>query len=175
MSFRVIQSENLFEGKVFNVRRDQVELPDGRETHLDIVEHRDAVTLAPIDEQGNIWFVKQYRHPAGRVLLELPAGVVEEGEDPEQCALREVREEIGMSAGSLQKIGEFYLAPGYSTEMMHVYLARQLKPDPLKGDLDEFLTVEKIASAEAVRMAEANEIRDVKTLATICLAKPYLD
>ena len=94
MPFEIIHSEKIYQGRVFGVRCDRVSLPNGRSVELDIVEHPGAVTLVPVDDQGNLWFVRQYRH-GGRVnLLELPAGSLEPGEPPEACALREVREEI---------------------------------------------------------------------------------
>lgn len=175
MPFETLNSEQIYQGRVFNVRRDRVRLPNGEETHLDIVEHNDAVTLLPIDEMGRIWFVRQYRHPAGEEVLELPAGVVEDGEPPEESALREIREETGMAAGQIQKIGEFYLAPGYSAEFMHVYLARDLKPDALEADADEFLTVEQYSVKEAYEMVGSGLIRDAKTLAALFLARPFLE
>jgi ADP-ribose pyrophosphatase len=171
MAFETIDSETVFKGKVFNVRRDRVSLPDGKQTDIDVVEHRGAVTLLPIDEQGRVWLVRQYRHPAKSELLELPAGVINKDETPEVCARREIREEIGMSAGQLLKLGEFFMAPGYSTEYMHVFLATDLNPDPLKADEDEFLSIEKIPLAQLYQMAEQGEIRDSKTLAVLFLAR----
>ncbi len=174
MPFKTIHSEIVFTGKVFRVRKDAVEFPQGKIINLDIVEHNPAVTLIPLDDQGRLWFVRQYRHPAGQELLELPAGVVEDGEEPDECARREVREETGMKAGSLRKIGEFLLAPGYSTERMHVYLAKDLTPGPLQQDEDEFLNVEMIPVEQAYQMAYEGKINDAKSLATLFLARPYL-
>jgi ADP-ribose pyrophosphatase len=174
MSFETIISEKIYQGRVFDLRRDQVRLPDGQQVQLDIVEHSGAVTLLPLDEEGFVWFVRQYRHAAQEEILELPAGTLDEAEEPETCALREVREEIGMAAGRIQKIGEFYLAPGYSTEYMYVYLATDLRPDPLQADFDEFLSIERIPLEQAFKLAESGEIRDGKTLATLFLARPYL-
>lgn len=175
MPFEIIFSEQVYRGRVFDVRRDQVRLPDGQPAQLDIVEHSGAVTLLPLDEAGFVWFVRQYRHAAQEEILELPAGTLDEAEEPETCALREVREEIGMAAGQIQKIGEFYLAPGYSTEYMYVYLATDLRPDPLQADSDEFISIERIPLDQAFKLAESGEIRDGKTLATLFLARPYLD
>ena len=174
MPFEIIHSEKIYQGRVFGVRCDRVSLPNGRSVELDIVEHPGAVTLVPVDDQGNLWFVRQYRH-GGRVnLLELPAGSLEPGEPPEACALREVREEIGMAADHIEKIGEFYMAPGYSTEFLHVYLATGLHPDPLKADEDEFISVETIAIQQVFAMVEAGQIHDSKTLASLYLARPFL-
>ena len=174
MNFEVLNREVLFKGRVFDVERVEARLPDGRLNKYDLVSHEGSITVVPFDQNGNVWFVRQYRHAAQQELLELPAGTLEIGEDPEACARREVREEIGMAAGSIQKIGEFFLAPGYSSEYMRVYLALDLTPDPLKGDDDEFITVELIPLEQAYHMAESGEIWDGKTLAALLLAKPYL-
>jgi ADP-ribose pyrophosphatase len=174
MSFETIKSELIFEGRVFDVRSDQVKLPDGQITNLDIVVHGGAVVAIPVDEKGNIWFVRQYRHAAGTALVELPAGSVEEGEDLFECTQRELREEIGMAAGFIEKIGAFYLAPGYSTELLHIFLARELSPDPLPGDKDEILQAEKYSIPEAYTMAAQGIIQDAKSLASLLLAQPLL-
>jgi ADP-ribose pyrophosphatase len=171
----LILSEEIYRGRVFTVRRDEVRLPDGKSARLDIVVHHGAATLVPIDAQNRIWFVRQYRHAAAESLLELPAGTIDPGESAEACAAREVREEIGLAAGSLKKIGEFYLAPGYSTEFMRVFLATELTPDPRPHDSDEFLEVTAIPVAEAYAMALDGRIRDGKTLAALLLARPYID
>ena len=174
MAFEIIRSDKIYQGRVFGVRCDQVSLPNGKSVELDIVEHPGAVVLVPVDDQSNLWFVRQFRH-AGRVeLLELPAGSLEPGEPPEACALREVREEIGMAAGHIEKIGEFYMAPGYSTEFLHVYLATDLRPSPLAADDDEFLSVETIPIRQVFEMVEAGQIHDCKTLASLYLARPLL-
>jgi len=174
MAFKVLDSKLVYQGRAFNVRRDQVVMPNGGSAWWDIVEHVDSIMVIPVDGEGRIWFVRQYRHPATQEVLEMPAGVLESGESPETCAYREIREEIGMTAGKLQKIGEFFLAAGYSSEYMHVYLATDLRPDPLEADADEFLSIEKISIAETYRMAENNQVRDAKTLAGLTLARPYL-
>jgi ADP-ribose pyrophosphatase len=174
MDFETVSSEVVYQGRVFNVRRDHLRLPDGGLVKLDIVDHPGAVTMLPLDDEGRLWLVRQYRHSANRELLELPAGAMEAGEPPEACAYREVREEIGMSASQLVKVGEFFLAPGYSTEYMYVYLATGLKPDPLEADEDEFLIVETIPVAEVYRLAEEGVIQDSKTLAALFLARPHL-
>jgi len=174
MPFETVKSETLYIGKAFDVRRDQILLPDGKKASLDVVVHPGAVTLIPIDTHGQILFVRQYRHSVGMDLLELPAGTLEKGEDPEVCAHREVREETGMSAASLVKIGEFFLAPGYSTEYMYIYLATNLIPDPLPGDEDEFITVETITSSRIPELISQGVIQDAKSLAALYLAQLYL-
>ena len=174
MKFETIHSRSIYQGRAFSVRRDQVRLPNGAETGLDIVEHSGAVTILPVDADDNVWFVRQYRHAVGIELLELPAGTLEPGEAPEVCAGRETREEIGMDAREYQKIGTFYMAPGYSTEFMHVYLATGLFDAPLEGDIDEFLNVECVPLTEISDMIQNGKIIDGKTLAVFQLARPYL-
>ncbi len=175
MAFDLVSSEDIYRGRAFNVRRDQVRLPDGRLYHLDIIDHRPAVTMLPVDEQGQIWFIRQYRHAAGKTLLELPAGVMEAEESPEASAQREIREEIGMSAGKLRRIGGFFLAPGYSTEYMHVFLASDLHASPLKQDEDEFLSVEKVSANQVKALIEGGVIQDAKSLLALFLARAYIN
>jgi len=174
MPFELIGSETLLQGRVFKIRRDTLKTPDGRDTKFEIIEHGGSVIIIPIDSDGNIHFVRQYRHAAGIDLLELPAGTRDGDEPYEDCAAREVREETGMEAGKLQKVGEFYLAPGYSTEFMVVYLATDLKNNPLEADDDEFLEVEKIPIQKAFELAGQGKMPDAKSLAALLLVKPYL-
>jgi len=175
MIFESIDQETVYQGRVFNVRRERIRTPRGAIVPLDIVEHRGAVTMIPVDQDGQILFVRQYRHPAGKFLLELPAGVMETDEAPEISAHREVREETGMAAEKLIKVGEFFLAPGYSTEYMHVFLATGLYPAPLPGDADEILSLVKVPIQEAYRMALDGEIQDAKSLAALFLARNLLE
>jgi 8-oxo-dGTP pyrophosphatase MutT (NUDIX family) len=175
MPFELLSSEPIFQGRAFKIRRDTFRTPDGRESKFEIVVHIGSVTIVPIDAEGNILFVRQYRQAAGLDMLELPAGTREEGEPYEVCAAREIREETGMSAAKLERIGDFYLAPGYSTEFMAVFLATGLKHDPLEADEDEFLQVEKIPVKKAIEMAERGELPDAKTLAALLLARPHLE
>jgi ADP-ribose pyrophosphatase len=163
-----------FEGRIFDVRTDLVRLPDEQTTRLDVVVHGGAVVIVPVDAEGTLWFVRQYRYPAGRELLEFPAGSVEEGEDLHAGAQRELQEEVSFSAGRLEKIGAFYLAPGYSTEFLHIFLAQDLSFAPLPGDVDEFVQAEKYTPAEAYAMALNGTLQDAKSLAALFLARPFL-
>jgi ADP-ribose pyrophosphatase len=165
-SFKLLKSEILMQGRAFTIRRDTLETPDNRETKFEIIEHIGSVVILPLDN----------RHAASIDLLELPAGTLDNaGEKPEDCAAREIREETGMATRTLTKIGEFFLAPGYSTEFMHVFLATDLYYSPLEADADEFLSVQAIPAAEAIRMAERSEIPDAKSLAALMLARSYLE
>jgi ADP-ribose pyrophosphatase len=174
MPFELMKTEIVYPGRAFTIRRDTLRLPDGHETRFDIVEHVGSVIIIPLDDLGNLLFVRQYRHAAGLDLLELPAGTLDEGEAPEVCAHREIREETGMAAGHMQHLGGFFLAPGYSTEYMHVYLATDLHPDPLEADADEFLTVEPIPMAKAMAIARSGKMPDAKSLAALLLAQSAL-
>ena len=169
MNFEVIGSEELFHGKVFDLWREKVRYPDGRVAGIEYLKHGGAVTILPVDADGKIWFVRQYRHPTGGELLELPAGTLEPGEDPRDCAAREIREEIGMAAGTLTLLGEFFLAPGYSDEYMHVYIAQDLHHDPLEQDTGELIWVEKFSPGEVWQLAREGQIQDGKTLAVLAL------
>jgi ADP-ribose pyrophosphatase len=175
MTFELLKSEIVYPGRAFKIRRDTLRMPDARIASFDIVEHVGSVIILPLDADGQLLFVRQYRHAAGLDLLELPAGTLDKDESPEVCATREVREETGMAAGKLEPLGGFYLAPGYSTEYMHVYLATDLRYDPLEADEDEFLTVERFPLKEALVIFESGEIQDAKSLAAILLARKYLE
>jgi len=174
MPFELIKSETLMQGRAFKIRRDLLKTPDGRETKLEIIEHGGSVVIVPVDADGNLLFVRQYRHAAGMDLLELPAGTRDGDEPYEECAAREIREETGMEAGKLKKVGEFYLAPGYSTEFMGVFIATDLKHNPLEADDDEFLEVERIPIQKAFEMIEQGAMPDAKSLAALLLAKPHI-
>ena len=169
MSLPILKSEPLFQGKIFNVVRDEVQAPDGRIMQLDVVQHHGAVAFIPVDHEGRIWLVRQYRHPAGRTLLEIPAGTLEPGEEPETCAIRECRQEIGMAPGSLTYLGGAFLAPGYSSEYLHFFLASDLTPAPLDPDADEDLQVVQMTSEEMRTAIREGKIIDGKTLAALTL------
>jgi ADP-ribose pyrophosphatase len=174
MDFDILGSEKIYKGRAFNVEQVQARLPDGRVRHYDLVLHPGAVVIVPVDSEGRIWFVRQYRVGAGQVMLELPAGTLEPGEEPEVCAAREVREETGMAAASLRRLGGFYMAPGYTSEYLHIFLANGLTPQPLEADADEFLQTAAIPIDEVYRMASAGALTDGKTLASLLLVRQYL-
>jgi NTP pyrophosphohydrolases including oxidative damage repair enzymes len=175
MPFELIKSETILQGRAFKIRRDYLKTPHGQETRLEIIEHGGSVVIVPIDPEGNILFVRQYRHATGQDMLELPAGTRDGDEPYEACAAREIREETGMEAAKLEKVGEFYLAPGYSTEFMAVFLATDLEQNPLDADEDEFLSVEKIPLQKAMEMLKSGEVKDAKSLAAFLLAKSHLE
>lgn len=174
MEFEVLSSEKLLGGRVFDVFQESVRYPDGRIVNIQFLKHNGAVTILPVDEAGQIWFVRQYRHPSGGLLLELPAGTLELDEAPETTALRELREEIGMGAWDLQKLGTFFLAPGYSSECMHCFLARGLYPSPLTQDQSEYIQLEHYPIKVVYQMVVRGKIEDAKTLAVLAMAQSIL-
>jgi ADP-ribose pyrophosphatase len=174
MSYTVLGSEESFRGRAFSVRVDTVRRPDGETMQVEVVDHPQAITLVPLDSEGNVWFVRQYRHSCGKMMLELPAGTLEPGETPEACAVRECREEIGMSPGRINRLGGFYLAPGYSSEYLHLYLVGALTPAPLEPDADEDLQIKKVPLTGLARLVESGMVEDAKSLAGLLLARKSL-
>jgi ADP-ribose pyrophosphatase len=174
MLIKRISQDTVYSGKIFSIEVDLLEFPDGRKVSYELVKHNPSVTILPLDTEGMVYLVKQYRLGAGRELLELPAGVVEDGEDPQSCALREMREEIGMASGKFTLLGQAYLIPGYGDELMYFYLAEELTHGPLSPDSDEFLQVEHLAVAELFKLIDEGVITDSKTLAALTLARRYL-
>lgn len=174
MNFEAVDEEIVFHGRIFDLARVRYRLPDGNLHTYDLVKHHGAVTIMPVDDQGRIWFVRQYRVGAQDSLLELPAGLLEEGESAEESAFREVQEEIGMAASDLKYLGEFFMVPGYSTEKLVAFLATGLSESVLPMDDDEFLEREAVPVQEAYAMVSRGEIQDGKTIAALLLAQPYL-
>lgn len=173
MSYTVTASEPIFAGRAFKVRIDSVRRPDGKVHRIEIVDHPGAVTLVPVGADGRLHFVRQYRHASLEELLELPAGTLDPGEDPAACARRECREEIGMAPEKLEPLGGFFLAPGYSTEYLHVYLATGLTEAPLPADEDEDLRVERLTLEQAEGLARTGGLHDAKTLAALYLYRVH--
>jgi ADP-ribose pyrophosphatase len=169
-----IDSKVVFEGRILTLRVDSVRLPNGRETTREIAEHSDSVCIVPIDEQGNILLVRQYRKPVEMDLLEVPAGGIEEGEVPEEAVQRELQEEIGYTAGNLQHLSSFWLAPGWCTEYMHAYLATDLIPSSLAADDDEFISVVRVPLAESLDLVKQGQIRDAKSISSLLMASQVL-
>jgi ADP-ribose pyrophosphatase len=174
MDFEIQKREVMYQGRAFEVQRLALRLPNGKIHPFDFIRHPASVTVLPVTEDGQILFVRQYRVGPELQLLELPAGALDEGEDPLTGARRELREETGLDALDLQKLGAAYLAPGYCDEFMTFFIARQLSPAPLDQDEDEFLTIETYSIADALAMARRGEIHDSKTLAALFLAEPGL-
>lgn len=149
------------------MRRELVELPSGKRFYREIVEHPGASAIIPVTSDGKIIFVKQYRHPIGEYILEIPAGTLRPGEDPEVCARRELEEETGYVADELVHLLTIYPCPGYSSERLHIYLARGLRRGSQSLEVDEDLSVVELSLEEALEAIRRNEIRDAKTIVAI--------
>lgn len=161
---RIIKSQAIYEGKVVNLRVDTVTL-GGEETYeREIILHHGAVALVPLDENGDVILVRQYRAGAERELLELPAGGLEPGEACEACARRELQEETGFYPETLKEMGRFWVAASYTTEAITIYLARGLRPSHLHPDPDERITIARMPFTEALQAALSNQIEDSKTI-----------
>jgi len=170
----ILSREVVFSGRVFEVEVRRVRLPDGREARRDIVRHAGAVAMIPVTGDGRVLLVRQFRSPAGEALLEIPAGTLEPGEDPLACAARELEEEIGYRAGRLEPLFSSYLAPGYSSEMLHTFLATDLQPTAPHRESDEIIRVEAISLAEAPALIRNGSIKDAKTICGLLLAAQRL-
>jgi ADP-ribose pyrophosphatase len=175
MQSRIEKRNRKLSGRAFNVEEVNVRLPDGRLAGYDLVDHVGSVTIVPLDKDGNLYFVRQYRIGSEKEILELPAGTLSKNESPRHCALREIREEVGLKAGRLTMLGDFFLAPGYSTEHMYIFLATDLGSGALPGDEDEFLTVMTMPIRKALKLVHRNQIKDCKTIAALMLAMPVFD
>lgn len=171
---RLLERRTVFEGKVVRLYLDRVRLPDGREAEREVVLHWGAVGMVPLDGEGRVILVRQYRHAPGEELLEIPAGKLAPGEDPMHCAERELLEEVGCRAGKWIKLAAFYTSPGFSDEMLYLFLALQLREGEASPEEDEFLEVVRLPLEEALRRVESGEIRDSKTVAGLALAALHL-
>ena len=164
---KTVNKNYIYKGKILNLRRDDAVLPNGRACVREIVEHAGGVTVAALTDDDELIFVRQFRYPYMKVLLELPAGKLEKGEDPLESGKRELLEETGCTAEEYISLGEFYPSCGYTDEVIYLYLAKGLKFGAQSLDEDEFLNVEKIPLEKAVKMVMSNEIKDGKTQAAI--------
>jgi ADP-ribose pyrophosphatase len=164
MSEEILQREYLYRGRVLNLRLDQVRLPTQQIVTREIVEHRGAVAIVALDGRKRVLLVRQYRSGAGRELLEIPAGTLEENEDPALCAARELKEETGYHAAQWQALGHFYSSPGFCTEKMYLFLARRLTRGTATPEEDELIRAEFVPLTRALKLIERGEIADAKTI-----------
>ena len=165
-----LTSKTVFEGRVIQVRVDSVRLANGREAVREVADHAPAVVIAPIDANGSVVLVRQYRYPVEEALLEAPAGIVEPGEEPDDCAQRELQEETGYRADDMRPLGGFWTSPGFCSEYMYAYVARDLVPSRLEADYDEDIAVERVPLSEVSAMIRDGRIRDAKTIAVLLMA-----
>lgn len=174
ISEKKLTSELMMKGIIVNVYHDKAELCDGRIVGREVVEHPGGVTILPVDEEGNCYMVQQYRYPMQKLMLEAPAGKLEPGEDPMECAVRELSEETGFTADELIYLGAHASSPGYSTEVLHIYLARGLHAGDVHPDDGEFLNLEKHSMQELMDLIMNNQLEDAKTVIAVLKAARIL-
>jgi len=174
MSSGVIETRNIYKGKVVDLSVEKVKLPNGHVTEMELIRHPGAAAVVPVDESGQVLLIRHYRHATGGFLLEVPAGKLDPGESPERCAEREVEEETGFKVGSLQPLGWIWTTPGFTNEKIWLYLGRELVPASQHLQSDEVLTVERVSFEQAVSMAVRGEITDSKSICAILRAREFV-
>lgn len=169
MTEKVQKVTTVYEGRILNVIVEDVLLPTGRHTRREILRHRGAAAIVPMLDDGTVVLIRQYRHAIRDILWEIPAGTLEPGENPVECAKRELVEETGFGCSSLEKLTEIFPAPGYTNERIHIYLATKLLKAEQKLDVDESIEVHLVAMHKAVGMIRSGEIKDAKTITGLLL------
>ena len=165
MEEKLIESKTVFQGRAVSLRIDRIRKKSGTETIREIVWHPDCIAVVVLDGQGNVILERQFRRPAGKVLLEIPAGGIEEGEVPEDAVRRELQEEIGYLPGKVTRLGGFYSSPGYCTEYLYLYLAEELQPSRLIADDTDEIEIVRVPLGEIKDRIERGEICDAKSVA----------
>ncbi len=165
-----IESRRVYDGRIIGVRVDTISLPGGGTSQREIVEHGASVVVVPVDDQGRVLLVRQYRKPPEMALLEAPAGGLEEGESPEDGVRRELQEEIGFIPGRIQGMGGFWMAPGFCTEYMYAFIATDLTQSALPPDEDENIEVETVPLSETPELIRSGEIQDAKSISALLMA-----
>ena len=170
---KTIRTKKIFSGNIISVQVDDVLLPNGKESKREIVKHPGAVAIIPVTKDGNIIFVKQFRKPLERSLIEIPAGKIEENEDPEITAVRELEEETGFTTDTLTYVASFYTSPGFADEIIHLYYTDQLRPltERVEGDEDEFVEIVELSLEEAEQYVRDKKIYDAKTMYALLYIK----
>lgn len=159
-----LRSEEIYNGRILKVSRDTVLLENGTEAIREVVHHPGGACVVPLTADGNVLMVRQFRYPHHKETLEIPAGKLEYGEDPLECAVRELKEEVGGEADHLESLGSLYPTPAYDEEVIYMYLARQISRLHAQSlDADEFLDVVQLPLADAVQMVMEDRIHDAKT------------
>ncbi|MEO8541682.1 MAG: NUDIX hydrolase [bacterium] len=161
---RLLSTETAYSGRLFNVSLDKIEMDGGVIAYRETIRHPGAVCMVPVNADGNLLLVTQYRHAAGKRLLEIPAGTLEPGEEPLAAVSRELQEEVGYRPGRIEALGGFFVAPGYTTEYIYLYICSELEPARLAADDDEDIEVEIRTPAEALAAIDSGEICDAKSV-----------
>ena len=171
---KTVASEQVYHGIIVNVRMDQAELVNGRVVRREVVEHPGGVCVLPLHDDGAVTVVRQFRYPFQTVLTELPAGKLEPGEDHRLCGLRELEEEVGLVPGRFDYLGCLYTSPGFSDEVLHMYLARDLRAVATHPDEDEFLEIVRLPLEDLAAQVMRGEIADAKSAMLVLKVKQYL-
>ena len=171
---RCTSSSRVYDGRILNLRVDQVMLGNGKTATREVIEHRGAAAIVPIIQERNVVLVRQFRYAIATDLLEVPAGTMERGEQPEECAVRELEEETGYGCKEIEKIMEFFPVPGYSTEEIHVYLAKGLVKSEMHTDEDEEIYLEILSLENALGKVRSGQIRDAKSICALFRAAELL-
>ncbi|MBH8592124.1 NUDIX hydrolase [Paenactinomyces guangxiensis] len=166
---KTIASETIFEGRVVRLQIDRVELPDGGTSTREIVKHPGAVSVLAVTEENKLVMVRQFRKPLEKTILEIPAGKLEAGENPADCAMRELEEETGYRAEKIEHVVSFYTSPGFADEYLHIYRANGLSKGEARLDQDEFVELVELTLDECLERIAAGEICDAKTVAAVYL------
>jgi ADP-ribose pyrophosphatase len=168
-----LSSKLVYDGRAVRLRVDAVRLPSGRETTREIVEHEDCVAIVAVDGEDNVLLVSQFRKPVEKELLEIPAGGIEPGEEPEDCVRRELREETGFLPRRMERLGGFYSSPGYGTEYLHLYLATDLVSSPLQAEDSESIRLVRVPLSEIIGLITSGDICDAKSIAGLLVFLEY--
>ncbi len=171
---KMLTSRLAYDGGLLKVYYDTVELINGKTSWREVIRHPGAVVMVPVDDEGNVYLERQFRYPYNRVIIEVPAGKLEWGEDPDAASRRELKEEIGAEAVRWDCLDEMLPTPGYCDELQHVYLARGLAFGETHPDPDEFLEVFKVPFEEALAMIDDGQIQDCKTVAALYKAARFM-
>ena len=166
---RTLSTEQIYHGRAVNIRVDTVEKASGTRTTREVVEHSDCIAVVALDEQGNVLLVRQFRHPVGQFLLEVPAGGIDPGEEPIDSVRRELQEEIGYLPRKIDKLGGFYATPGYGTEYLHCFLATDLVPARLVAEDTDDIELVRVSPDEMPRLIVSGEICDAKSIAALLM------
>lgn len=175
MNYRIVKSDVLYKGKVFNTKVDQIEYNSGNKAVREVAEHSGGAVVVPVTDDGKIIMVTQHRFPVDKVLLELPAGKLSKGEDPKLCATRELEEETGYKSENVKELGSIYTTPGYSSEKLWIYIAKDLKPGSHNREEGEYgMEVFKFSLDEVEQKIFNGEIVDGKSICGVYLAKRFI-
>jgi ADP-ribose pyrophosphatase len=169
-----LNSKNIFSGRIIKLRLDEVILPNGRKSTREIVEHPGAVAVVAVNKDNDIFMVRQYRKPIEKELLEIPAGKLEKGESIQICAKRELMEETGYYPHDLRHVTSFYTSPGFSNEIIHLFLATNLDRKAREADYDEYLQLARVPFVEAIKKMHSGQIIDGKTIVGLLLTYPLI-